>query len=96
MPLPEPAHDVSQSGARTTLFGLFADGSGEARFAPIDDVPFAASPGRTCRDARFSPAGDWYGRWAVTPLHGILAGCSRPTAGINPEDVVVVVRGRPS
>ncbi|MEH3117395.1 MAG: hypothetical protein PGN25_07245 [Methylorubrum populi] len=95
MSLPDLADAASSGDARPILFGLFADGSGDARFALVGGAeapPSRGLPGRP----RFSPAGDWYGRWAVQPLHGVLAQRPGESGGVCPDDIVVVVRQRPS
>lgn len=87
MSLPNLAKNASDRDVQTILFGLLADGSGEARFgagAPIDVGP-------SLEAARFSPSRDWYGRWAVQPLHGILApDATRMDRVVCPEDIVIL------
>ncbi|BAU89202.1 hypothetical protein MPPM_0597 [Methylorubrum populi] len=90
MSLPTLAENVSGHDARPILFGLFADGSGETRFLGLDGAPFGDLRARSERP-RFSPSGDWYGRWAVQPLHGILTPRTDPEdRGVCPEDIVVL------
>ncbi|WHQ70630.1 hypothetical protein [Methylorubrum extorquens] len=87
MSLPNLAKNVSDHDVQTIVFGLLADGSGEARFAgaPIEPA------GPSWEAARFSPSRDWYGRWAVQPLHGILKQDATPMDRVVcPEDIVIL------
>jgi hypothetical protein len=87
MSLPNPAKNASDRDVPTILFGLLADGSGEARFAgaPIEPA------GPSSEAARFSPSRDWYGRWAVQPLHGILKqDATRMDRVVCSEDIVIL------
>jgi len=87
MPLPTLAKNPSDRDVQPILFGLLADGSGEARFA---GTPFALV-GPSSEAARFSPSRDWYGRWAVQPLHGSLQrDATRMDRGVCPEDIVIL------
>lgn len=89
MTLPESAMNASQGGLHPVLFGLLADGSGEARFAgcPAVHASSPVDPGWS----HFSPSGDWYGRWAVRPLRGVLAEPPNAGAGsVSPEDIVIL------
>ncbi|CAO4186400.1 hypothetical protein [Methylorubrum extorquens] len=87
MSLPNLAKNASDRDVQPILFGLLADGSGEARFgagAPIEVGPSSEA-------ARFSPSRDWYGRWAVQPLHGNLApDATRMDRVVCPEDIVIL------
>lgn len=93
MSLSDLAHNAPTGGAGPILFGLFADGSGDARFAFAGGRPFEPSRGSSDR-ADYSPAGDWYGRWAVQPLQGRLAERSEQVGGVCPDDIVVTTRRR--
>ncbi|TFZ58950.1 hypothetical protein E4V01_10305 [Methylorubrum sp. Q1] len=88
MSLPNLAKNASDRDVQPILFGLLADGSGEARFAgagtPIEPVGISEA-------TRFSPSRDWYGRWAVQPLHGILkSDATRTDRVVCPEDIVIL------
>ncbi|MBB5760411.1 hypothetical protein HNR01_000006 [Methylorubrum rhodesianum] len=90
MSLPTPADTVLSPDARPILFGLFADGSGEARFVGLDSAPFGEFRSLSERP-RFSASSDWYGRWAVPPLHGTLTSVAkRDDRGVCPEDIVIL------
>ncbi|MBD8905893.1 hypothetical protein MZTS_03945 [Methylorubrum zatmanii] len=92
MSLPDLATNASRSGSRPILFGLLADGSGAARFS-AGPAPLMPSPGEPAC-SRFSPSADWYGRWAVRPLRGVLAAGPDAAAPIRPEDIVVLAPRR--
>lgn len=94
MSLPNLAKNAPDRDVQPILFGLLADGSGEARFGaglPIDPA------GISSEAVRFSPSRDWYGRWAVQPLHGILKpDATRTDRVVCPEDIVILGPRRPA
>lgn len=93
MSLPNLAKNASNRDGQPILFGLLADGSGETRFVGAG-APFEPA-GRSSQAARFSPSRDWYGRWAVQPLHGILKqDATRTDRAVCPEDIVILGRRR--
>ena len=94
MPLSDRATIASNREAHPILFGLFADGSGESRFRLPDAGRLTASSG-LAGGPGFSPSGDWYGRWTVTPLHGVLATPAAPAGTVCPDDIVVLASARP-
>ncbi|CAO4136958.1 hypothetical protein [Methylorubrum extorquens] len=88
MSLPNLAKNTSDRDVQPILFGLLADGSGEARFAG-PGTPIEVGP--SSEAAWFSPSRDWYGRWAVQPLHGILKqDATRMDRVVCPEDIVIL------
>nr|WP_318284407.1 hypothetical protein [Methylobacterium sp. NI91] len=90
MPLPALAMNASNDDARPILFGLLADGSGEARFAGLTDAPWGNDRASSARP-RFSPSSDWYGRWRIQTLHGTLEpGAAAMDRGVCPEDIVIL------
>lgn len=84
------AETASNRDPQPILFGLLADGSDEARFACLRAAAFGGGP-VSPELSRFSPSDDWYGRWAVRPLHGTLTPrAKRVESGVCPEDIVVL------
>lgn len=94
MSLSDRATIAPNREAHPILFGLFADGSGESRFRLPDAARLTASPG-LAGGSGFSPSGDWYGRWTVRPLHGVLATNAAPAGTVCPDDIVVLDSARP-
>lgn len=90
MPLPALAMNASSDDARPILFGLLADGSAETRFVGLKDAPWGDGRAASARP-RFSPSGDWYGRWAIQSLYGTLGTQAVPMdRGVRPEDIVII------
>ena len=90
MSLPAPAMNASSDDTQPILFGLLTDGSGETRFAGLNEAPWGGGRASSARP-RFSPSGDWYGRWAIQLLHGTLAPQVAPmNRGVCPEDILVL------
>ncbi|MGW5960245.1 hypothetical protein [Methylorubrum thiocyanatum] len=96
MPLPNRATNAANRDAHPILFGLLADGSGEARFTQSGGTPL--DPVRASPDAlHFSPSRDWYGRWDVRPLHGtLMQDAERMDGSVCPDDIVVLRPRRPA
>lgn len=93
MSVSDRATTASTGKAHSILFGLLADGSGNARFRSLDGRRPAAGPEPS--SGGFSPSDDWYGRWAVQPLHGVLAPLAGSADGVCPHDIVVLTSERP-
>lgn len=96
MPLPNRASNTANRDVHTILFGLLADGTGQARFSLnggslLDPARASSEP------PHFSPSRDWYGRWVVRPLHGTLMRDAKPMdGGVCPDDIVVLRPRRPA
>ncbi|KQQ27232.1 hypothetical protein ASF53_20310 [Methylobacterium sp. Leaf123] len=93
MSLPNLAKNASDRDLQPILFGLLEDGSGEARFAGAGGAFEPVGP--SSEAGWFSPSRDWYGRWAVRPLHGILKpDATRGERVVCPEDIVILAPRR--
>ncbi|MBB2961663.1 hypothetical protein FHU13_002047 [Methylobacterium sp. R2-1] len=90
MSLTNCAEKVSNRKVQPILFGLLSDGSGEVRFACLRSAAFESGPASR-ESSRFSPSSDWYGRWAVQPLHGtLMQKARRVERSVCPDDIVVL------